>query len=194
MIGTHLALALKCHKSDAAAEGHGLTYCCRALLRSTHADSSETIRKLPPLTRKELLPSLRDLCLSPSPQQSLHLQRPGPVRYQIAHVASTSLAAHRPSILALADCYADRSGDRRDEGADGRAHIVIKCINPVAEVWGSDGNSLPRFARIRIHGLQYDSASGAVIYDDGTKRTVCAAGRERKVLLWTSASLEPTGA
>jgi hypothetical protein len=112
----------------------------------------------------------------------------------IAALAGPAPGATRVKIDSVSPKFLMKSFYFEVNNDSSRARVVVQYINPVAEVWGSNGNVVPPLARLRVPGLEYDSATGAVIYADGAKRTVCATVRERKILLWKSVSLKPTGA
>src|SRR5579863_9193355 len=128
--------------------------------------------------------------------EKFHRPLPGPTvllsLWLIATLAGPAVAATKLKIDSVPSQFLMRSFYFEINIDNGRTRVVIQYINPVAEVWGSDGNTVPQIARIRIAGLKYDSGAGAVVYDDGSKRTVCATVRERKILWWKSLSLKPT--
>jgi hypothetical protein len=63
---------------------------------------------------------------------------------------------------------------------DGAAEIVVNYANPAARVFGSDGNWTPEPVSFTLQSLKYDATARAIVYEAGSRRTVCAIARRRR--------------
>jgi hypothetical protein len=73
-----------------------------------------------------------------------------------------------------------------------RARVVLRYTWPDYVTGGDTGPGL-HSVPVQIQGLRYDASSRQVVYSAGNEEAVCATVRQRRFLLWTWASVSPTG-
>jgi hypothetical protein len=76
----------------------------------------------------------------------------------------------------------------------GTAGIRLEYSYPASWLQGDDSDRGPGSTLALLPGLTYDAAAHAIVYDDGTTRTTCAAEVDHTAVFWKTAHMKSTGA